>query len=147
MAAGALEELVATRPCGVFKRAPLAPRTFADVASFDKDRQRQRRREFSAELLRVCRGRSQLLLEVCQSHELQVTGAVKLAQQVRCRDRVGSARYRPDHARGRLREAETPDRAAQAIDELHVADGNGSSLHPPEKVVPEDGLEPSTPRL
>ncbi len=59
------------------------------------------------------------MIQMGQAGDLQLAGSVELHEQVRERDRIGSARQRNDDARIASREIVPPDRLPDAIKKLH----------------------------
>ena len=111
---------MARRSRGVFDRPALAARARRDVFAIDDDRPAERFREggHAEPLVAVGRG-AKLMVEVRDAGEAQLAGRGELAQQMRERDGVGTARQRDDDARVAPREIVLANRLPDAVEQLH----------------------------
>ena len=180
VAAGPLEERVAGGARRVLEQSTLAPRPCRDILAIGEARDAQPRRQRHRQGLVGCGLAAKLVVEVGDPDDLEVASRGQLVQQTGERDRVGPARHGGDEARVGTRQVVPPDRAPDAVEDLHgtglppaltghaSAPGGGvptaaarvrtvpagGRSRPPAMVisqcvprVPEDGFEPSTPRL
>jgi hypothetical protein len=132
----AFEEGVAPRAGGVLERAAFTSSARGDVFAFHAQRPPERFGQSSTESLVTIRRVAKLMVEVGHADGSQLTSCVEVADDVRERDGVGSARQGDDDARVGAREIVPTDELANAVEKR--AHG---------VLVPEGGFEPPTPRL
>ena len=174
---GTLQKLVACRSRGVLDGTPLAARASRHVTPIGDEDEVERRRHAGGEPFVAVSRRAELVVEMCHAGEAHVTGVSQLAQDVDERDRVRSAGQRREHAGVGGNQVMLTDEVTDAIEHDHQGwtarqggmggTGQGETVDQrrddaavlpllsilpvppvlPEKEVPEDGLEPSTPRL
>src|SRR5262249_55002392 len=124
MPPGALVKLVARRAGGVFERLMVAASTCSHLLAVREDRPLERGRKLDAVPLVFFRRGPQLVVEMCDAHDLQLTGPIERTDQVRERDGIRSAGQSDDYATGPGREVVPPNRRADLV-EQHGSGGSG----------------------
>ena len=168
------EEPVACGARRILQRAPLGTRSSGHILPVRKEGPSEARRDLAAErFVSGCRT-PQLVIQVGDACDLEHSASRELGQQVGEGDRVGPARHCDEDTSLRAREFMVANGRADAVDQLHgVTAGqagwvrglerqggkgrSGCRAHPDltrpsclcltTQRMPEDGLEPSTPRL
>ncbi len=115
-----LEKRVPRRARRVLDRPPLAPRTRRHIFAFRKQRPAERRRLAADETLLGVGRRTKSMIEMRDAGHLQLARRGELAQQVRERHRIGSARQRHDDARCRTGQIVVANRLPDEIEQRHI---------------------------
>jgi hypothetical protein len=109
------EEFVTRISTGVFNGFPLTAGTRADVVALDEERITESVRTRSAKTLVAVGILPELMIEMRDAGDRQLSGSMQVVQQVQERDRVAAARHGDDNTRRRGRQVVTPDSAPDGI--------------------------------
>jgi hypothetical protein len=113
------EELVPGRARGVLERSPLETRPRQDILTIGEEGPRPRAGHFTAELLFLAGGRSELVVEVGDSGNRELVRQVQLPHEAGQGNRIRTTRERHDDARIGSGECVAPNGPADSIDQFH----------------------------
>jgi hypothetical protein len=119
MGSGPFEERMSRRAGGRFQGPPFQPGTSGNILPFDADRPAKRFGKPSAKPLVFVGCMSQLMVEMGETDDAQLPFGLKVAQDMRQRDGIGSARKRYHDVGIATSQLVPADELSDAIEQLH----------------------------